>query len=69
MVGDKMFSFIIIGRNVGWKLTKCFKSVFKTIEYNNLNTKINWQFTTNDARIKLKRLYPTLQICHDTSSN
>lgn len=26
---------------------------------NNLNAKINWQFTTNKARIKLKRLYPT----------
>lgn len=28
---------------------------------NNLNAKINWQFTNKDARIKLKRLYPTLQ--------
>jgi len=28
---------------------------------NNMNAKINWQFTTMDARIKLKRLYPTLQ--------
>ena len=27
---------------------------------NNMNAKINWQFTTKDARIKLKRLYPTL---------
>ena len=27
----------------------------------NMNAKINWQFTTKDARIKLKRLYPTLQ--------
>jgi len=26
---------------------------------NNMNAKINWQFTTTDARIKLKRLYPT----------
>ena len=25
---------------------------------NNKNAKINWQFTTADARIKLKRLYP-----------
>jgi hypothetical protein len=25
---------------------------------NNKNVKINWQFTTGDARIKLKRLYP-----------
>ncbi len=28
---------------------------------NNMNAKINWQFTTGNARIKLKRLYPTLQ--------
>jgi hypothetical protein len=27
---------------------------------NSKNAKINWQFTTSDARIKLKRLYPTL---------
>ncbi|PIS29075.1 MAG: IS630 family transposase, partial [Candidatus Marinimicrobia bacterium CG08_land_8_20_14_0_20_45_22] len=26
----------------------------------NKNAKINWQFTTDDARIKLKRLYPSL---------
>jgi hypothetical protein len=28
---------------------------------NNRNSKINWQFTNADARIKLKRLYPSLQ--------
>lgn len=28
---------------------------------NNRNAVINWQFTTKDARIKLKRLYPTLE--------
>jgi hypothetical protein len=27
---------------------------------NNKNKTINWQFSTTDARIKLKRLYPTL---------
>jgi hypothetical protein len=27
---------------------------------NNKNAKVNWQFTTADARIKLARLYPTL---------
>ena len=26
---------------------------------NNKNRKINWQFTTKDARIKLKKLYPS----------
>ena len=29
------------------------------IQRNNKNCKINWQFTTADARIKLKRLYPS----------
>jgi hypothetical protein len=28
----------------------------------NLNARINWQFTTDDARIKLRRLYPTLKM-------
>jgi len=26
----------------------------------NLKAKVTWQFTTQDARIKLRRLYPTL---------
>ncbi len=29
---------------------------------NNLNATVNWQFTTDQARIKLKRLYPTLYV-------
>jgi hypothetical protein len=29
---------------------------------NNKKAKINWQFTTKNARIKLKRLYPTLSV-------
>jgi len=28
---------------------------------NNKNVKVNWQFTAKDARIKLTRLYPTLE--------
>ncbi len=28
---------------------------------NNKNAKVNWQFATEDARIKLSRLYPTLE--------
>lgn len=32
------------------------------IHRNNLKAKINWQFTTDKARIKLKRLYPTLDV-------
>jgi len=30
-------------------------------ERNGKESKINWQFTTKDARIKLKRLYPSIQ--------
>lgn len=29
---------------------------------NNNNAKINWQFTTKDARIKLKKLYPSIHV-------
>jgi len=29
---------------------------------NNRQTKIDWQFTTNDSRIKLKRLYPIFRM-------
>jgi len=29
---------------------------------NNKNAKVNWQFTTEDARIKLSRLYPTYDV-------
>ena len=25
-----------------------------------IQAKVNWQFTTDDARVRLKRLYPTL---------
>ncbi len=28
---------------------------------NNQNAKVNWRFTNEDARIKLKRLYPTIE--------
>ncbi|HUP42868.1 MAG TPA: IS630 family transposase, partial [Thermoanaerobaculia bacterium] len=28
----------------------------------NAKARIDWQFTTDDARIKLKRLYPTLEM-------
>jgi len=38
------------------------KEVRACKEYrNNKNAKVNWQFTAKDARIKLSRLYPTLE--------
>jgi len=30
---------------------------------NQLNRTVNWQFTTDEARIKLHRLYPTIDVC------
>ncbi|KFN38107.1 transposase, partial [Smithella sp. F21] len=30
------------------------------IARDNKGAKVNWQFTAEDARIKLRRLYPTL---------
>jgi len=30
------------------------------LERNQTRTKVNWQFTTHDARIKLRKLYPTI---------
>jgi hypothetical protein len=32
-------------------------------------TRGNWQFTTPDARVKLRSLYPLLQTAHSTSSS
>ena len=38
------------------------KEVQAWLEFrNNKNAKVNWQFTTGDARIKLTRLYPTIE--------
>lgn len=31
-----------------------------TVKRNAKKAKINWQFTTQDARIKVSRLYPTI---------
>jgi hypothetical protein len=30
------------------------------VNRNNKNCKINWQFTNKEARVKLKRLYPSI---------
>ena len=31
-----------------------------------IQAKVDWQFTTDDARVKLKRLYLTFDVSHDT---
>jgi hypothetical protein len=41
------------------KLVKEEVSAWQT-QRNNKNSKINWQFTNNDARLKLKKLYPSI---------
>ena len=33
---------------------------------NNKECKINWQFTNKDVRVKLKKLYPSIQNLHNT---
>ncbi|MEQ9234240.1 hypothetical protein [Coleofasciculus sp. E2-BRE-01] len=30
-------------------------------ERNQADSQVNWRFTTQDARIKLKRLYPSIE--------
>ena len=35
-----MISFIVIGRNEGWKLTKCLESIYKAISVNNLQAEV-----------------------------
>jgi hypothetical protein len=41
---------------------KTMKAEVEAWQYhrNNMNAKINWQFTTKDARVKLKKLYPSI---------
>jgi hypothetical protein len=34
-----------------------------TRQRNQAKCRVDWQFTTRDARIKLKRLYPSIQLC------
>jgi hypothetical protein len=39
-----------------------------TLVMNNLQAKVNWQFTTKDAHVKLKLLYQTTTSWRDTRS-
>lgn len=43
---------------------KTMKGEVKAWQYhrNNMHAKINWQFTTKDARVKLKRLSPSIYV-------
>lgn len=42
-----MITFIIIGKNEGWKLTKCIESIFDTIKFNKLK---NYQVIYVDSK-------------------
>lgn len=61
-----MISFIIIGRNEGWKLTKCFESVSATIKYNQLN---DYEIiyvdskSTDDSIVRAKRQADVKILC------
>jgi hypothetical protein len=56
---------VLIGQCLGRRIdniaeVECEASAWQE-HRNNKNATVNWQFTTEDARIKLHRLYPTLE--------
>jgi GT2 family glycosyltransferase len=57
-------SIIIIGRNEGWKLTNCFRSIFETITYNDLtNYEIIYvDSKSSDDSIERVKKYPEVKI-------
>lgn len=57
-------SIIIIGRNEGWKLTNCFRSVFETIAYNDVtNYEIIYvDSKSSDDSIERVMKYPEVRI-------
>lgn len=59
-----MISFIVIGFNEGWKLTKCLQSVFDTIEFNSLEKYevIYVDSNSTDDSIKRARDFSDLRI-------
>ena len=59
-----MISFIIIGRNEGWKLNKCLVSVFQTIKQNTLSKYevIYVDSKSTDDSLKRAKNFPELKI-------
>lgn len=49
-----------LDKRIADKETMCSESAAWENDRNNQLAKIDWQFTTQDARVKLKRLYPKL---------
>jgi glycosyltransferase involved in cell wall biosynthesis len=64
-----MISFIVIGRNEGWKLTKCFESIYKTIKQNTLSKYeiIYVDSKSSDDSIVRAKKFPEIKIFKLTS--
>jgi glycosyltransferase involved in cell wall biosynthesis len=60
-----MISFIIIGYNEGWKLTKSLQSVFETISYNGLkNAEVIYvDSKSSDDSIGRAKIFRDIKIC------
>ena len=50
-----------IGGRVGDRESLATRTKAWELERNKAKVRINWQFKTADARIKLRRLYPQIQ--------
>lgn len=59
-----MVSFIVIGKNEGWKLEKCFNSIFKLIQKNNLDNYevIYVDSDSTDNSIKIAKGFSEIKI-------
>jgi glycosyltransferase involved in cell wall biosynthesis len=59
-----MISFIVIGKNEGWRLTKCLQSIYDTIEYNGLKKSeiIYVDSKSSDDSIKRAKAFTTVNI-------
>jgi len=51
-----------LGRRIGDLETLEREVNFWDVKRNDLQKGVNWQFTTADARIRLKRLYPQIKV-------
>jgi len=61
---------VLLGQCLNRRIDNIEKVMSETAAWqshrNNKNAKVKWQFTTDDARIKLSRLYPSIETWHDT---
>ena len=59
-----MISFIVIGRNEGWKLTKCFEGIYAAIAFNKLSEYevIYIDSKSSDDSIERASVFPEIKI-------